>query len=58
MVQNFIHLKIAHKLTLGFGIVLLLLISALAADTFASTQQTAVADRLVHHLYPAREAAE
>ena len=50
-------MKGAHKLALGFGIVLLLMLGTLAADVFASTQQSAVADRLVHHLYPAREAA-
>ncbi len=58
MVQRFTNMKVAHKLTLGFGIVLLLMLGTLAADVFASTQQSAVADRLVHHLYPAREAAE
>ena len=51
-------MKVAHKLALGFGIVLLLMLSTLATDVLASTQQSAVADRLVHHLYPARQVAE
>jgi diguanylate cyclase (GGDEF)-like protein len=51
-------MKVAHKLALGFGIVLLLLLSTLATDVFASKQQSTVVDRLVHHLYPARKAAE
>ena len=58
MVQGFTDMKVAHKLALGFGIVLLLMLGTLAADVFASTRQAAVADRLVDHLYPAREAAE
>ena len=51
-------MKVAHKLVLGFGIVLLLFISTLATDVVASTRQTDVVDRLVHHLYPARQVAE
>ncbi len=58
MVQRFTQMKVAHKLALGFGIVLLLMLSTLAVDVVASTQQEAVVDHLVHHLYPAREAAE
>ncbi len=50
MRHRFIAMKVAHKLALGFGIVLLLLLSTLAADVVASTQQSAVVDRLVHHL--------
>ena len=58
MVQRFIKMKVAHKLTLGFGIVLLLMLSTLTADVVASTYQTTVVDRLVHHLYPSRQMAE
>jgi CHASE3 domain sensor protein len=57
MFNWFAHLKIAHKLALGFGLVLLLMGGTLAADVTASTQQSALADRLVHHLFPARMAA-
>ncbi|MHB8597871.1 MAG: EAL domain-containing protein [Ktedonobacteraceae bacterium] len=57
MLQWLAHLKVAHKLIVGFGFVLLLMSSTLAASAFASTQQTAVVDRLIHHLYPARYAA-
>ena len=52
MLRWFANLKVAHKLTLGFGLVLLLMSSTLAADVVASTEQTAVVNRLVHHLYP------
>ena len=57
MLRWFSNLKIAHKLTLGFGLVLLLMLGTLAIDMVASTAQTAEADRLVDHLYPARQVA-
>src|ERR1700730_1314661 len=57
MLRWFSNLKIAHKLTLGFGLVLLLMLGTLATDAVVSTTQKAVADHLVDHLYPARQAA-
>jgi len=57
MVQRFIQMKVAHKLTLGFGIVLLLLIGTLVTDVSVSNQQSAVGDHITHHLIPASEAA-
>lgn len=53
----FANLNVTHKLSLGFGLVLLLMSSTLAVDVLASTQQTAVVNRLVQHLYPARQSA-
>src|SRR5438132_11479778 len=57
MLRWFSNLKIAHKLTLGFGLVLLLMLGTLATDVLASRQQTSVVDQLVDRLYPARQAA-
>ncbi len=57
MLRWFSNLKIAHKLILGFGLVLLLMLGTLATDAVVSTGQTAVANHLVNHLYPARQAA-
>ena len=57
MLRWFSNLKIAHKLTLGFGLVLLLMLATLATDAVVSTEQTAVANHLVDHLYPARQTA-
>src|SRR5579864_3223885 len=57
MLRWFSNLKIAHKLILGFGLVLLLMLATLATDAVVSTGQTAVANHLVDHLYPARQAA-
>jgi len=57
MVQRFIQMKVAYKLTLGFGIVLLLMLSTLAVDVVASTQQSSLLEHIVHHLNPEREAA-
>src|SRR2546422_1818154 len=57
MVRWFSHLKIAHKLTLGFGLVLLLMTTTLVTDVLASRQQTNVEEHLVDRLYPARQAA-
>jgi methyl-accepting chemotaxis protein len=57
MLRWFSNLKIAHKLTVGFGLVLLLMLGTLATDVVVSTAQTAVADHLVDHLYPARQVA-
>ncbi|HVA88274.1 MAG TPA: methyl-accepting chemotaxis protein [Chloroflexota bacterium] len=51
------NLKITVKLMLGFGIVLLLMALTLGADITASSQQSSLSDRLVHHLFPARIAA-
>ncbi len=53
----FSNLKIAHKLTLGFGLVLLLMTATLVTDVLASRQQTNVVDQLVDRLYPSRQAA-
>src|SRR5438132_2374684 len=53
----FANLKVAHKLALGFGLVLLLMSSTLTVDVGASARQTAVVNRLVYHLYPARQVA-
>ncbi len=57
MVRWFSNLKIGLKLTLGFGLVLLLMLGTLATDVVVSTAQKAIADHLVDHLYPARQAA-
>ncbi|MBA2287824.1 MAG: diguanylate cyclase [Ktedonobacteraceae bacterium] len=57
MLSWFANLKIAHKLALGFGLVLLLMSSTLAVDVLASAQQSAVVAHLVYHLYPARYSA-
>ena len=57
MVQRVVQMKVAHKLTLGFGIVLLLLIGTLVTDVSVSNQQSAVGDHIIHHLIPASEAA-
>ena len=37
MLRWFSHLKIAHKLTLGFGLVLLLMTTTLVTDDLAET---------------------
>ena len=57
MLRWFANLKVAHKLALGFGLVLLLLIGTLVADVYVSAQQSTVADHIIHHLNPAVEAA-
>ena len=57
MLRWFSHLKIAHKLTLGFGLVLLLMTATLMTDVLASRQQTSVEVQLVNRLYPSRQAA-
>ena len=44
----------SRKLALSFGLVLLLTCGALAADTYASSRQAALTDRIVKHLDPAR----
>lgn len=50
----FRNLTISRKLLLGFGLVLALMCGTLVADTMASSQQAALANRIVHHLDPAR----
>jgi len=58
MLQKFTHLKVTHKLALGFGVVLLLMNIALAADVYASFRQSALDYYLIHHLNPANDAAD
>ena len=50
-------MKVAYKLALGFGLVLLLLIGTLVTDVSVSNQQAAVGDHIIHHLIPAVGAA-
>jgi hypothetical protein len=57
MLRWFSQLKIARKLTLGFGLVLLLMTTTLVTDVLASRQQTSVEEQLVDRLYPSRQAA-
>jgi CHASE3 domain sensor protein len=57
MVRWFSNLKIAHKLLLGFGLVLVLMATTLVTDVLASRQQTSVVDQLVDRLYPSRQTA-
>jgi len=57
MLRWFNNLKIASKLTLGFGLILLLMASTLVTDVFASRQQTNGVNQLVHRLYLSRHAA-
>ena len=57
MLRWFSNLKIAYKLTLGFGLVLLLMTTTLVTDILASQQQASVVDQLVDRLYPSRQAA-
>jgi len=57
MLRWFANLKVAHKLAIGFGLVLLLLIGTLVTDVYVSDQQSAVGDHIIHHLIPAFGAA-
>ncbi len=57
MLRWFSNLKIAHKLLLGFGLVLVLMATTLVTDVLASRQQTSVVDQLVDRLYPSRQTA-
>ena len=53
----FVNMKVAHKLTFGFGLIMLLLISTLVVDVSVSAQQSAIANHIVRHLNPAFDAA-
>src|SRR5579859_4201270 len=57
MLRWFNNLKIAHKLTLGFGLILLLMIATQVIGVLASRQQTDGVHQLVHRLYLSRRAA-
>lgn len=46
-------LKITTQLRLGFSIIILCVVFVSVIDTIVSTQQQAIADHLVNHLYPA-----
>jgi methyl-accepting chemotaxis protein len=54
MIDWLVNLTIARKLAMGFGLVLVLMSGTLAADVVCSARQAALADRIVHHLAPAR----
>jgi diguanylate cyclase (GGDEF)-like protein len=45
------------QLGFGFGFILLCLVVTLGTDIATSARQAAITDRLIHHLYPAREQA-
>ncbi len=50
--------QLKMKLTLSFGTLFLCLIVTLGANLAASTQHQAIIDRLINHLYPARQQAQ
>lgn len=46
------------KLSLGFGLLFLSMVVILGANLVATTQHEAITDRLINHLYPARQQAQ
>ncbi|HLX58935.1 MAG TPA: diguanylate cyclase, partial [Ktedonobacteraceae bacterium] len=51
-------LKLVHLVRLGFGLLLLCMIVTFSANLVADTQYNATTDRLIDHLYPARNQAK
>jgi diguanylate cyclase (GGDEF)-like protein len=51
------YMKLTHLLRLGFGLMLLCMIGTFGANLVANTQHQAITDRLIHHIYPARQQA-
>ncbi|MDQ2714898.1 MAG: hypothetical protein M3Z08_08330, partial [Chloroflexota bacterium] len=47
-------MKLTHQLGIGFGLMLLCMVLTLGANLAASSQQQAITQRLIYHLYPAR----
>ena len=53
------HLRqLEYKLGLGFGLLFLSMVVILGANLIATTRHEAITDRLINHLYPARQQAE
>src|ERR1017187_6753319 len=53
----FRQLKLIRLLTLGFGLLLLCIVATVGTNLAANTLHQASTDRLVDHLYPARQSA-
>ncbi len=54
---TFRQMKLTHLLRLGFGLMLLCMIGTFGANLVANTQYQASTDRLIDHIYPARQQA-
>ncbi len=54
----FRHMKLTHLLRLGFGLMLLCMIGTFGANLVANTQYQTSTNRLIDHIYPARQQAQ
>ncbi len=51
-------LTLTRQLSIGFGFLLLCMVVTLGTDIATSANQEAITNRLIHHLYPARQQAK